>query len=172
MPVGILCRRRRAAACGFRWPARLTSAGASRYHSFPDYFCPHVILSGRGVIEVNGQRHEVGRGDMFTLWPSCEILYHDLPETPWCFHYFHLAGSDQQAYVQSLGFTRERPVFRPEQPEAVIAAFAEIWHTMRERARGAASTRFCPGCSRCRDSAGASRPPPTVATRWSSTRSP
>ena len=115
---------------------KLTSAGASRYHSFPDYFCPHVILSGRGVIEVNGQRHEVGCGDLFTLWPSCEILYHDQPETPWCFHYFHLAGTDQQAYVQSLGFTREQPVFRPEQPEAVIAAFAEIWHTMQERPRG------------------------------------
>lgn len=115
---------------------RLSSAGASRYHSFPDYFCPHVILAGRGVIEVNGQRQAVGRGDMFTLWPSCEILYHDLPETPWRFHYFHLAGGDQQAYVQALGFTRERPVLRPERPEAVIAAFAQIWNLLREQPRG------------------------------------
>lgn len=115
---------------------KLTSAGASRYHSFPDYFCPHVILAGRGVIEVNGRRQAVGRGDMFTLWPSCEILYHDLPETPWTFHYFHLAGGDQQAYVEALGFTRDRPVRRPERPEAVIAAFATIWHTLRQRPRG------------------------------------
>ncbi len=115
---------------------RLTSFGQSRYHSFPDYFCPHVIIGGRGIIEVNGERAEVSRGDMFTLWPGSEILYHDYPESPWRFYYFHMTGKDMKAYVQSLGFTRLRPFMRPEKPEEVIALFNNIWQGMRDRRPG------------------------------------
>jgi len=110
---------------------RLISYGQSRYHSFPDYFCPHVITAGRGVVEVDGKHYDMAPGDMFTLWPSSEILYHDFPETPWQFYYFHLSGEDMKAYVHSLGLTREKPVFRPENPEAVIAAFDHIWRSMK-----------------------------------------
>ena len=114
---------------------RLTSYGESRYHSFPDYFCPHVIISGRGIVEVNGISHEMKRGDMFTLWPGSEILYHDFPETPWRFYYFHLEGEDRKAYVRALGLTREKPVNRPQRTEAVISAFGLIWKLLLKKPR-------------------------------------
>lgn len=115
---------------------QLTSYGQSAYHSYPDFYCPHVIVSGRGVVEVNGERHEVTRGDMFTIWPGQEIRYHDFPETPWLFYYFYLSGNCLGDYVQSLGFSARRPVLRPRKPEAVIALFQNLWRKMASPVSG------------------------------------
>ena len=111
----------------------LTSFGQSRYHLFPDYFCPHVIVDGHGKVFVGGKTYEVGPGDIFTLWPGNEIIYHDFPDTPWRFHYFYISGSRIEQYVQALGFSAQRQVLTPLYPEKVIAAFHLIWQTIRDK---------------------------------------
>ena len=73
---------------------------------------------------------------MFTLWPSQEICYHDDPDTPWEFYYFHLQGADQAAYVNSLGLNKNGPVNRPVNPEEIIKRFDRIWQTMKEKPTG------------------------------------
>ena len=70
---------------------------------------------------------------MFTLWPGSEILYHDFPDTPWQFYYFHLSGDRMKEYVQALGFSAMRQVLRPRRPDDALAEFDLIWQTMRDK---------------------------------------
>ena len=108
------------------WPkmvGRLTGYGESRYTFLPDYFCPHIVERGGGVVRFRGTEHPVGSGDMFTLWPGERIEYFENPADPWRYYWIHLAGEGVPAFVKACGFLPEKLVLRPRLPDVVIERF-------------------------------------------------
>ncbi len=98
---------------------RLIGRGESRYEFLPDYFCPHLILKGRGTVRTADGKWEVGPGDMFTLWPGVRIEYFEEAGEPWEYLWIHLVGPGTLAYVQACGFSKEQPFLKAEAPAAV-----------------------------------------------------
>lgn len=108
------------------WPVsvgHLQGYGESHYSYLPDYYCPHILVSGSGVVRTPYGEREVTAGDMFTLWPGVSIAYHECPQRPWQYYWVHLIGEGAGAFTKSLGFEREKPVCRPGQPERAMLAF-------------------------------------------------
>ena len=112
------------------WPylvGHLHSYGQSYYHSHPDYFCPHIITKGRGIVKTAVGTSEVKTGDMFTLWPGVEIEYYDEEDDPWEFYYFHIQGEGMQDFVESCGFRKKKICLHPHFPGQVEKIFSGMY---------------------------------------------
>ena len=109
---------------------KLTGFGQSRYLSLPDYFCPHVVVGGRGFVKALGRTWEVGPGDMFTLWPGVRIEYWEDAAVPWTFYWLHLAGPGREAFTRALGFEADKPVAVPASPAKVEELFGRLHQLM------------------------------------------
>ena len=121
------------------WPkmaGHLNGYGESHYHSHPDYFCPHVIAKGSGTVIANGERTDVSKGDMFTLWPGVEIEYFENPDDKWEFYYIHLSGEACPEYMSACGFSSKKLFFRPVHPEKAVRIFSEIYSLHRKQVPG------------------------------------
>jgi AraC family transcriptional regulator of arabinose operon len=122
--------------CGF-WPVMmgyLKSYGNSHYlNPSPTYFCPHIILKGRGVVCCNGQKYPVEPGSMFSIWPGRPIDYYDIPKQPWEYLWIHLGGEGTERFLNGCGFSPDHLVFKPGDPVAVKRDFWQIRNLYAKR---------------------------------------
>jgi len=120
------------------WPkmvGRLTGHGESHYQFLPDYFCPHIILKGRGTVRTSDGEWQVGPGDMFTLWPGVRIEYFEDASVPWEYLWIHLDGPGTLHYVRDCGFSQAVPFLRAAKPAAVAARLAFIHEAFKRCAQ-------------------------------------
>ncbi len=101
--------------------------GCFELHSRPQYFAPHIVISGQGAVETGWRRQELGPGDMFTLWPDVEILYAEHAEHPWSFYFLHVEGDKSRDFMTMLGFSSTCGYLHPHQPQVVEEVFLRIW---------------------------------------------
>ena len=106
--------------------------GSCHYHWFPDYFCPHIITSGEGIVKAAGKTFYLKAGDMFTIWAGAEIEYSERADNPWRFRWIHLAGAKAGEYTAALGFSEDNPVLKPDSPKECEKIFCEIYSLMSE----------------------------------------
>lgn len=121
------------------WPKMvgwLTGYGESHYRFHPDYFCPHLVIRGRGNVRTRHGQWAVGPGDMFTLWPGEAIEYAEDPAAPWEFYWLHLHGPGTPEYVRACGFLPERPVLQPQNAVSTLALFRRIYRACAARRPG------------------------------------
>ena len=64
----------------------------------------HVILSGTGVMEVDGTRTPLRENHMFILKPGERITYYQQPEDPWTYCWMTFSGSRAEEFVRAAGF--------------------------------------------------------------------
>jgi len=115
---------------------RLEGGGHSRYHWKPDYFCPHIIIKGEGLVKIPNMNIPVTAGDMFTIWPGVEIEYAENPAHPWTFSWLHLDGSGAGDYAKELGFNKKIPVIKPHSPEQCLEIFEKIRNMCEKKENG------------------------------------
>ena len=119
------------------WPkmvGHLIGGGQSHYGFFPaDYYCPHILLSGRGTVRYGDKEKAINPGDMFCIWPGCNIEYFEDPDHPWVYDWIHLEGTGVRALLEAWGFSDERLVIRPGEPDVVKRLFAQIIKAYREK---------------------------------------
>lgn len=116
-----------------RMLGHLTGQGKSHYNSFPDYFCPHIILKGRGTVIVDGRRAELKAGEMFTLWPGHEFNYFEDTQENWEFYWLHLEGTGTRQFVEACGFREDNLLFAPSDSHGVIRLLEEIYRLLQEK---------------------------------------
>jgi AraC-like DNA-binding protein len=124
------------------WPRMagyLKGGGNSRYSSnavIPaNYYCPHIVAKGKGFIRTGKQIHPLVPGDMFCIWTGQNIEYWSEPDERWDFYWIHLEGTETNALLEGWGFSENRLVFRPKEPDAARRLFAQIhnsYYEMRE----------------------------------------
>ncbi|MDD3127513.1 MAG: AraC family transcriptional regulator [Candidatus Izemoplasmatales bacterium] len=129
----------------------LSSRGQSRYDFTPNYFCPHIITHGTGILRTSCGEWELSPGNMFTLWSGEHFEYFEKPGALWEFSWLHLEGPGAESFVQSCGFTREIPFLKnPFDPAKVEQIIHGIWQSIatREGASAALSKLYLlPGAS-------------------------
>ena len=65
----------------------------------------HVVLTGEGVLEVNGTRTAVHGGQMFLLKPDATCYYCASQERPWTYCWVTFDGDRAGYYMDQAGFT-------------------------------------------------------------------
>ncbi len=63
----------------------------------------HVILSGRGILTVNGITHPMHRGQMFVTKPGEQSWYRADEKDPWVYCWMTFDGNKAPKYVESIG---------------------------------------------------------------------
>ena len=119
------------------WPIMagfLTGYGESHYMFLPaDYYCPHIIVRGRGTVKTDAGTKTLRPGDMFTIWKGSNIEYYEDPNDPWQYYWIHIDGSGTLAFLQSCGFSEKVRSFTPSNPARVINCFSRIHELYRAR---------------------------------------
>ena len=70
----------------------------------------HVILSGKGTLEMEGITYALQRGQIFVTFPGVDVFYYSDPEDPWHYAWVSFNGSKAALYLEKAGITRENPV--------------------------------------------------------------
>ena len=70
----------------------------------------HVVIDGKGILDYGGRRWEIGKGQMFILFPGEVTTYYADQEDPWYYCWFGFQGSSARKIVESIGFTSQTPV--------------------------------------------------------------
>lgn len=72
------------------------TAGRSGYHL-------HVILSGRGILHVNGVTSSLHRGQMFVTKPNEDAWYRADENDPWTYCWMTFDGKNAAKYIERAG---------------------------------------------------------------------
>ena len=106
---------------------QLSGGGESHYAFIPaNYYCPHVLLAGHGTVRTEQGEQRVGPGDMFCIWDGKPIEYFEDASDRWEYYWIHLEGAGTRPLLEAWGFSAERLVMRPAEPETVQRLFAQV----------------------------------------------
>lgn len=65
----------------------------------------HVILSGRGILQVNGEFYSLHRGQMFVTKPGEDTWYRADEKDPWTYCWMTFDGNNAANYIENAGFS-------------------------------------------------------------------
>lgn len=65
----------------------------------------HVILSGAGALEAEGERQLLRENHLFLLKPGTRITYYPLPDDPWTYCWMTFDGPQAEEYARAAGFS-------------------------------------------------------------------
>lgn len=89
-----------------------------------DEYHVHIILDGKGTLEMGGSSYSLRRGQIFTLIPGIEHYYCADSENPWHYAWFTFAGTRAAYFMEKAGTTVNHPVrdtyAEPEQFSSII----------------------------------------------------
>ncbi|GAB2569461.1 AraC family transcriptional regulator [Gracilibacillus alcaliphilus] len=71
-----------------------------------DNFSIHLVISGTGYIEMNGEQTKLQKGDAFLYFPQQEQRYYSSQDDPWSLRWVHFYGSTLHTFLSEIGFGR------------------------------------------------------------------
>lgn len=77
-----------------------------------DHYLIHLVLSGKGMYQVNGRRYALQAGDVFLVYPHTSVTYASDRDDPWEYYWVGFNGSDAAFILESAGFREGEPVIR------------------------------------------------------------
>ncbi|REK71456.1 AraC family transcriptional regulator [Paenibacillus paeoniae] len=69
-----------------------------------DFYLMHLVLSGRGTFELNGNSYELNAGHTFLIKPGQLIRYESDSAEPWRYRWIAFKGIEAAALVELAGF--------------------------------------------------------------------
>lgn len=69
----------------------------------------HIVRSGKGTLEINDQKYELGEGDAFLIGPEIEAWYEADRQDPWSYMWIGFTGYRAQEYAEHAGFSAQVP---------------------------------------------------------------
>lgn len=75
-----------------------------------DDYHVHFILQGKGILEINGQRYHLHRGQIFVIPPDIETYYCADPFDPWHYTWVSFAGTQASYLLEKAGITIKSPI--------------------------------------------------------------
>lgn len=70
----------------------------------------HVIREGKGTLEINKKKYELGAGDVFYIPPKVEAWYESDKDDPWCYTWGGFVGMKAEECTSQAGFSLKNPV--------------------------------------------------------------
>lgn len=88
------------------------SPGHSWGPAVRDHFIVHLILSGRGVYQVNGRTYRLEENDGFLICPNTVIYYEADADEPWSYSWVGFHGVQAEALLKQANLNIDNPVFK------------------------------------------------------------
>jgi AraC-like DNA-binding protein len=85
---------------------------------------------GSGWCEIFGRRVSAGAGELLVIPPGTPHVYGADSVRPWTIHWFHAQGAYTQDFLEELGVSRERCVFRLGNDEHLTGLHAEVMNAL------------------------------------------
>lgn len=92
-----------------------------------DHYLVHYVVGGRGTFRSGGRTYQLGEGDMFLIFPSQLVVYAADPVDPWEYSWVGFNGTEAKRLLNLTGFSKEKPVMRPENPEHLKELLLRIY---------------------------------------------
>lgn len=70
----------------------------------------HVIREGKGTLEINKKKYELGAGDVFYIPPKVEAWYESDKDDPWCYTWVGFVRMKAEECTSQAGFSLKNPV--------------------------------------------------------------
>ena len=70
----------------------------------------HVIRKGKGTLEINKKKYELGAGDVFYIPPKVEAWYESDKDDPWYYTWVGFVGMKAEECTIQAGFSLKNPV--------------------------------------------------------------
>lgn len=77
-----------------------------------DHYIIHYILGGKGIFQVNGMTHHLGKDDGFLICPNNIIFYQADADDPWSYSWVGFHGLKAENYLKQANLTPDNPIFR------------------------------------------------------------
>lgn len=117
-------------------PYLILPESVGRYADMPDhhavrptgalpFFNLHVVASGEGYVEDNGERRLLQAGDAFFYFPNRPQLYYSSQENPWDVYWLHCYGPLVPEWLTQQGF-RGSTVWSIHRPERLLDSFKAL----------------------------------------------
>lgn len=110
---------------GERCPAGHTYGPAIR-----DHFLIHFVASGRGTLRTAEGEYSICAGQGFIIFPDEITVYSADMAQPWAYDWVGYRGRGATELTEAAGLSRERRIFRPEQPDTVSRLLRDISEDM------------------------------------------
>lgn len=89
----------------------------------------HIVLSGHGTYEFQGQHYALARGDMFLVLPKTTYVYTADLDDPWQYAWIGVNGTKARQYLSDSGFSNDivtrKSILAPEVYLADIQAMLD-----------------------------------------------
>lgn len=76
------------------------------------YYLIHVVLDGEGTFETLGERHRLGAGDAFVIFPDILVKYEADLSNPWQYMWVAFSGGIAETTLLDIGIMPDRAVIR------------------------------------------------------------
>ena len=73
------------------------------FNRIQKYFTVHFILSGSGLLNINGQKYPVHKHEVFVVEKDCIFSYYPSAEDPWEYIWFVFDGTSAKDFIRHLG---------------------------------------------------------------------
>lgn len=84
----------------------------------------HFILSGKGMIRLNGRQYNIGKHQVFLIPDGVRTFYQADKDEPWEYIWFHIGGPKIPMILKEAGLTPEHPVYTPLDHHKIIEDLA------------------------------------------------
>lgn len=94
----------------------------------------HFVISGKGILEIDGTRYEVHEHQAFLIPEGTQAFYQADGEDPWEYVWFHIGGPKLLSLLKEAGLSAESPVYTPlaDAGEIERLAFDTLHNYQRE----------------------------------------
>lgn len=82
----------------------------------PNYLL-HCILDGKGIFQINGVTHTLGKGDGFLIEPNKQTFYQADAQNPWTYLWIGFDGTNAEGCLRAIGLGPDRLTFRCEETD-------------------------------------------------------
>lgn len=87
-------------------------------HSFgpalKPYYLIHYVLSGKGILSINGKEYRLEAGHGFLITPEELAFYQSDEKEPWTYVWVGFGGTKAARCMESMGLSGAGPIFRAE----------------------------------------------------------
>lgn len=88
------------------------------------FYSLHIVLAGKGTVEIEGKKHQISARQIFVLPPNVELSYYPDPLDPWEYIWCNFSGPTAVKFCLRCNITPETPVFTAVTPQIIEVAYS------------------------------------------------
>lgn len=97
-----------------------------------DWYLIHFVISGKGTFSSGGKTYNLEAGNAFIIMPGEYSVYKADEDDPWHYTWFHFSGNVADVFIDRLGLSKENPIYKTDDAEAVYDAFKNLLSTSEQ----------------------------------------